>query len=136
MSIFDRAERLMSRSLGRVYHELVLITPMRPGRMVVSADPDRAPFTIRATLNVEAQPRRPLGEGNTAGDVGVIMAPDISLAIEVVDLEGKPAIKNGDRVTAIRRPGQPVYVVAQEQPLGISERRWELLPDAPEDDGS
>ena len=102
--------------------------------MIVRPDPDRAPFDIRATLNVASGPKRPMGEGNTAGDVGVIMGPDISLAIEVRHLGGKPAIRNGDHVGAIERAGQPVYVVAQEVPLGISERMWELLPLAADED--
>lgn len=129
MSFFDRAERLMSRHVGKASNEEVLITPMRTGKMVISADPTRSPFTILATLNVRSSAKRPLGEGNTAGDVGVIMAPDITLSIELRFLGGKPEIRNGDRITATKRPGQPSFIVAQEAPIGITERVWSLLPD-------
>lgn len=133
MSFFDRAERLLSRRLGRVFHEIVLITPMRSGRVTVSRDRSREPFEIMATLDVSSSPRRPMGEGNTAGDVAVIMGADISLAIELRHLAGRE-IREGDHVTAIMREGRPTYVIAQEAPLGISERKWELLPETESED--
>ncbi|QKJ91601.1 hypothetical protein [Agrobacterium pusense] len=102
-----KLEAAVDRKVGGAFGETVRLSFMANGKI----DPDRPQIVIRCeALHTEDDTTRPAGNAASGPHRVRFAAADAVLFIDRSTYEG-PALKTGDKVRAMDRAGEPVWLV-------------------------
>lgn len=130
MSLFlDRWNRKQGR-LDGAFGEPLLIRPQAPARYVAGGDdPDRPAFTVVGILDMPASTVIPEGSHAYGGNRPQIDVPAIKIDFDVRVFSGEDQWpRQGDRIQATSRPGQPEFEVTAALPDGIGRVTFKAVP--------
>ena len=107
-NMFEKMARSSRALVERVHGDLLRISFMANGKL----DPDRSQIEVRAIVSVsepELMQFRGGGKNAMRGEVGACHAV---LYLDHATYTG-PALRVGDKIRALEKPGQPVWQIAQ-----------------------